>query len=230
MIEIPSDFRIVERFQPTDSPAKVPSLYGATSRFARQVGGVIMNNFLDIVEDRWPAETFSVYAWNTELIPGTWPTPGVQWHADGNQCTSFLHTNAPHATEHIGCSLVYEGPTKETTTEFVVGNVRLSVEKALTGKKYSYEWWHKQIEMQIREGQITTEFPNSGDVYVHDHRAFHRGPKAKQYGKRLLLGASRFLGGIGLRLTGNDKVINIDHCFVPREDNSGWEMTDIKDL
>lgn len=224
IIRVPSDVRSVEQFEPADCPAEELSFYGATAALARQFGGRVTNAFLDLVDRRWVPGTYLVYSWNTRLNPGFWPTPGIQWHTDGRTGESFLGQTADDVTEHIGCSLIYEGPD-DATTEFALGFAVLDLGQRTPLQPQRFNWWHYQIDQQVRSGSLETFRPRNCEVLLHDHRAFHRAPMPSAAGKRLLIGATRFPNiGPAVQLPPQElEPKRITWSFAPREDGTGWE-------
>ena len=225
LLRVPSDVRQVDRFTPRECPADEPSFYGVASDVARYYGRQVTNAFLDLVESRWPSGTYLVYSWNTRLRPGFWPTPGIQWHTDGKSGESFLDDKPDDLTEHIGCSLIYEGP-EDVTTEFALGYAELNLAKRTDVKKQRFNWWHYQIQDQVEEGGLELYKPQTGDVILHNHRAFHRAPMPQFPGKRLLIGATRFPNlGPAVQIPPQEfGPKTIDWAMAPRTDGTGWYL------
>lgn len=232
-VTINSDFRVINHVQaPTfQAISETPNLIRVSTDFAIQHGGAAVRRFIQSLPIDWAPNTYQLTVLRDRLRPGYHPTaPG--FHVDGEigsnyGLATFLGNTVP--TEHVICCMGEEGVDIDTT-EFVVGPLELEVPEIRDEIRKGFGWWHFQIESELQkrnsEVQLISIPPNS--LAKYNHHAFHRSPKARTNGNRVLCRASRVVGRLVETNFANEVMPEDGQAYITTE--TGWERVAVDEI
>ena len=165
-----------------------PMFFNSDFNYAYEKGGPITRSFLDNLPDDWKNQPLAFDSRVHMLMPGWFPAiPG--WHHDDVPRPEiptgqhFITAGQPdydnprYHSEHILGLLNAD----VCPTAFALGECTMP---AIPEDELIYRNWHQEVERLIKEGTLTKELTNDGELVYFDWQSFHTGTKAVSNGWR----------------------------------------------
>jgi hypothetical protein len=193
MLKITSNVHSVGESMPAFDESVVkyePMSFNCDLDNAYNLGGEITENFINRLPDSWTAGPLVIDSRVHMLMPGWFPCiPG--WHHDEVPRTRIdgqpNYAPGQIRSEHI--MVLINGDI--CPTEFALG-LNITLEEPELGK-IIYEYWHRDVEVLIKNKSMWVQKVESGKLYRFDDRSFHRGTAAIAGGWRYFARATRYL-------------------------------------
>ena len=176
-----SNFRYLNDFEGKVEDIKnEPMFFNCNFKFAIENGGPITKSFLNALPEVIKKQPLVFDSRVHMLMPGWYPCiPG--WHHDdvprSNKGQPNYKTPEYFAKHYMGLVNGDICPTK------FIDDPLVEVSKVIDGDLV-YKKWHKEIETQIKEGDLKPVIAKSNKIISFDADTFHAGDKAISNGWR----------------------------------------------
>ncbi len=218
MIQFNSRFETVAKVPPV-APLHLlksePMLWSASLDYAVAAGGQLTRDFVTRLPESWRYDNRVVIDSRVHmLMPGWCPAiPG--WHLDdvprSGPRNQPNYVDPEYKAEQIALLVSTDGEI--CPTSFLSGQVELPEPPP---DALVYEFWHREIQSQIRRGEQAEHFIQHGHLVWFDWQGFHRANESKGSGWRFFIRATR-----GSRRPAKNEIRNQVQVYLSNPER-GW--------